>query len=178
MAARCPAPRQGKQATMRVAPAFVAVAFGGMLAVALAPPAAAKHKKPSDDGPAAFYSGEIVFTAPERTLITGYFTSIGGAATPQGKPLPPGIAKKLARGGSLPPRHRQALSPARSRSQAAAAADRGRAGDCRPRCAADPGLDGCDPRYDPRRASLMRPGGSEQSRGKTTASRLQSTQLR
>ncbi|HZV93287.1 MAG TPA: hypothetical protein VFF72_08720, partial [Caldimonas sp.] len=23
--------------------------------------------------------------------------------TPQGKPLPPGIAKKLARGGSLPP---------------------------------------------------------------------------
>jgi hypothetical protein len=63
----------------------------------------AKHKKFSDDGAAAPYSGEIAFTAPERALITGYFASGGGAEAPQGKPLPPGITKKLARGGSLPP---------------------------------------------------------------------------
>lgn len=78
---------------------------GGLLALVLGSPAEAKNKKFSDDGPPALAnSGEVVFTASERTLIVNYFSSGGYAAgSSRGKPLPPGIAKKVARGGSLPP---------------------------------------------------------------------------
>src|SRR5438309_695631 len=77
---------------------------GGLLALALAAPAEAKNKKSADgDGPPVSSSEEIAFTAAQRTIILDYFTSYGSAASSRGRPLPPGIAKKIARGGSLPP---------------------------------------------------------------------------
>ncbi len=47
-----------------------------------------------------------IVTTTERSLIQGYFFPYRGGAVPALgplKPLPPGIAKKIARGGSLPP---------------------------------------------------------------------------
>lgn len=47
-----------------------------------------------------------IVTTTERSLIQGYFSPYRGGAVPElgaVKPLPPGIAKKIARGGSLPP---------------------------------------------------------------------------
>lgn len=47
-----------------------------------------------------------VVTATERTIILGYLDrhrSSLPVPLPTAKPLPPGIAKKVARGGSLPP---------------------------------------------------------------------------
>ena len=66
-----------------------------------APPG--KSKKSADEGPGVSGSLGIVFTDTERAIITSYFAPRGGAPAASGKPLPPGIAKKVARGGSLPP---------------------------------------------------------------------------
>ena len=66
-----------------------------------APPG--KSKKSADEGPGVSDSLGIVFTDTERAIITSYFAPRGGAPAASGKPLPPGIAKKVARGGSLPP---------------------------------------------------------------------------
>ena len=63
-----------------------------------APPSKGK-KLGDDDGGAADVRG-VVFTPSEHAIITSYFARGG---VPAGKPLPPGIAKKVARGGTLPP---------------------------------------------------------------------------
>ena len=78
---------------------FIILAVGGFLVLALAVPTEAKNKKSADGGPPVVNSEEIVFPAAQRTIILDYFAS----ACPGRKPLPPGIAKKVARGGSLPP---------------------------------------------------------------------------
>jgi hypothetical protein len=78
--------------------------IGGLLALAAAIPAEAKNKKSTDGGrPSIIDSEEIAFTASQRTIILDYFASEGSAASSRSKPLPPGIAKKVARGGALPP---------------------------------------------------------------------------
>ncbi|SRR6266478_6193848 len=82
---------------------FIILAVGGFLVLALAVPTEAKNKKSADGGPPVVNSEEIVFPAAQRTIILDYFASAGDAASSRGKPLPPGIAKKVARGGSLPP---------------------------------------------------------------------------
>lgn len=43
-----------------------------------------------------------IITSQERTIILDYFAT-PPAAFADAKPLPPGIARKLARGGTLPP---------------------------------------------------------------------------
>jgi hypothetical protein len=57
----------------------------------------------------SIHTDELVFgtiTVAERAIIGGYFAPNRGSSVPElgsVKPLPPGIAKKIARGGSLPP---------------------------------------------------------------------------
>jgi hypothetical protein len=51
---------------------------------------------------------DVVFTQDEITIIQGYYAHQGAAdqgngKKSKGKPLPPGIAKNLARGKPLPP---------------------------------------------------------------------------
>ena len=79
---------------------LVALCPCGVFAVnALAAPPG-KGKKFDDGGNGLADSRGIIFTPSEHAIITDYFAR-GGA--PAGKPLPPGIAKKVARGGTLPP---------------------------------------------------------------------------
>jgi len=89
---------------MTLARYSIVLSVGGLLALALAAPAEAKNKKPADGGgPAIINSEEIAFTASQRTIILDYFAADGRSASSGSRPLPPGIAKKVARGGSLPP---------------------------------------------------------------------------
>ena len=73
-----------------------------LIAAAGLTPAAAKNKTPGDANTTAAPFGAIMFSASERTMIQSYFAG-GGAGRGSAKPLPPGIAKKVARGGTLPP---------------------------------------------------------------------------
>ncbi len=92
-------------------PLFIIVA----LALALSGPALAGkqnkgHGKGNNQGRAAeVQTGKAiaaVITAVERSLISGYLTR-NRASLPSvfanAKPLPPGLANKIARGGSMPP---------------------------------------------------------------------------
>ncbi len=92
-------------------PLFIIVA----LALALSGPALAGkqnkgHGKGNNQGRAAEVQTDkaiaTVITAVERSLISGYLTR-NRASLPSvfanAKPLPPGIANKIARGGSMPP---------------------------------------------------------------------------
>ena len=77
-------------------------------------PTVAKDKKPGKEKPGAETPApppgpgvktEFVFTTQERQVIQ---TFVAGHSAPPGKgkrakPLPPGLAKKVARGGKLPP---------------------------------------------------------------------------
>lgn len=84
-----------------------------LVAFALAVPApalAAKKGKKAHGAPAGqVHTDQAVaalITIAERTLILGYVDrhrSSLPASLASAKPLPPGIAKKIARGGSLPP---------------------------------------------------------------------------
>jgi hypothetical protein len=60
-----------------------------------------KNSPPTTAGSGTTLAVSLI-TAFERTTILGYVQN-NRAAFPGTQPLPPGIAKKLARGGSLPP---------------------------------------------------------------------------
>ena len=80
-------------------------------ALAISGPALAgnnKAKKGHDSGGAQTTTSQVVtalITVTERTIILGYVNQYPNTlvAAPGAKPLPPGIAKKIARGGTLPP---------------------------------------------------------------------------
>ena len=90
------------------------VALSLLLAAVLAiptPALAGKKTKKAHGAPAVEEQtsdavATILITTTERSLILGYVSEHGNrlpAGLATAKPLPPGIAKKLARGGSLPP---------------------------------------------------------------------------
>jgi hypothetical protein len=88
------------------------VALSLLLAAALTVPTPAfagnKGKKAHNAPPEQIHMSQAMalITVTERTIIFDYVNQYRGAvtATPGNvKPLPPGIAKKVARGGSLPP---------------------------------------------------------------------------
>lgn len=84
-------------------------------ALALADPAVAGNKgKGKNKGGSQGLSTEVqtlhavagLISAVERTIIHDYLTRHGSDLPPvfaEAKPLPPGIAQKVARGGTLPP---------------------------------------------------------------------------
>ena len=84
-----------------------------LLAATLTVPTAAvagnKGKKAHDDATVQTHTGQAVLTlitVTERTIIFDYINQYRDALVPapgSAKPLPPGIAKKVARGGTLPP---------------------------------------------------------------------------
>ena len=84
-----------------------------LLAATLTVPTAAfagnKGKKAHDDSAAQTHTSEAVvslITVTERTIIFDYVNQYRDVLVPapgNAKPLPPGIAKKVARGGTLPP---------------------------------------------------------------------------
>jgi hypothetical protein len=84
---------------------YGAAVLCGIAILALAAPAMAKKERDSSGQAAAPGGppGAIVFTAPERRLILDYYAEPGHRAAASEKRLPPGIAKKVARGGALPP---------------------------------------------------------------------------
>ena len=82
-----------------------------VLSLAVAAPALAGNGKGKNHGQSGQAEsgvtvGDVVaaaiITSQERSIILDYFAT-PPAAFASAKPLPPGIAKKLARGGSLPP---------------------------------------------------------------------------
>lgn len=84
---------------MRILSALSAAA---LIAAAVSPVAAKKDQARNDQVTTG--SGvQIAFSVTERRLITQYFASPEAARSMNAKPLPPGIAKKVARGGALPP---------------------------------------------------------------------------
>ncbi len=81
---------------------LLALLAATLIAAAVSPVAAKKDQARNDQvtaGPGA----QIAFSVTERRLITQYFASPEAARSMNAKPLPPGIAKKVARGGALPP---------------------------------------------------------------------------
>ena len=87
------------------------IVFVLVLAVALAAPTGAiagnnKDKKGHHIAPEQAEVSVALITATERTIIYSYANQYRQALLPapgSAKPLPPGIAKKIARGGTLPP---------------------------------------------------------------------------
>jgi Ni/Co efflux regulator RcnB len=79
------------------------IALAAALALVLAGPALAKKPAREAEPPSGERTAALVFDELERQLIRDYFADPSRAAHAEGKPLPPGIAKKVARGGSLPP---------------------------------------------------------------------------
>jgi hypothetical protein len=80
--------------------AILSLTFGGL-------PALAKKEReigsPGAQQPGNGPSVSIVFTAVERRLIADYYADPQHAGPASDRRLPPGIAKKVARGGALPP---------------------------------------------------------------------------
>ena len=70
-------------------------------------PALAKKERetgaPGAQQPGNGSSVSVVFTAVERRLIADYYADPQHAGPASDRRLPPGIAKKVARGGALPP---------------------------------------------------------------------------
>ena len=89
------------------------VALSLLLAAVLAVPAPVfagnKGKKPRDVQAEQMDTSQAavaLITVTERTIIVDYVNQYRDALVPapgNAKPLPPGIAKKVARGGTLPP---------------------------------------------------------------------------
>jgi hypothetical protein len=89
------------------------IALSLLLAAALTVPtptfAGNKGKKAHDESAAQTSTSEVVaalITVTERTIIFDYVNQYRETLVPapgNAKPLPPGIAKKVARGGTLPP---------------------------------------------------------------------------
>jgi hypothetical protein len=89
------------------------VALSLLLAAALTAPfpafAGNKAKKGHDVPATQIHSSQAVvalITVTERTIIVDYVSQYRDTLVPapgSAKPLPPGIAKKIARGGTLPP---------------------------------------------------------------------------
>jgi len=90
------------------------VALSLLLAAALAIPTPAlagnkgkkAHGAPAVETRTTDAVATILITATEQSIILGYVSQHSGSlpvGLASAKPLPPGIAKKLARGGSLPP---------------------------------------------------------------------------
>lgn len=80
-----------------------------LLTAALVAPTASlaggKGKKTHNEPSAQTHASEAIavrITVTERTIISDYVSQYREALVPA-KPLPPGIAKKVARGGTLPP---------------------------------------------------------------------------
>ncbi|MDH3291269.1 MAG: anti-virulence regulator CigR family protein [Gemmatimonadota bacterium] len=79
-----------------------AVVLGAAIGAFLVAPVAAaaqQGKKAKTQGPTVEVAASVSFSVTERRIITEYFA--GHRHNPQ--PLPPGIAKNLARGKPLPP---------------------------------------------------------------------------
>ena len=92
---------------MRVALSLLLAAVLAIPTPALAGKKAKKaHGAPAVEEQTSDAVATILITTTERSLILGYVSEHGNrlpAGLATAKPLPPGIAKKLARGGSLPP---------------------------------------------------------------------------
>lgn len=75
--------------------------LGTLIALASFAPSALAQKgqKPKGDAPAAKAAVSVTFSDAERKIIVDYYKT----NKYQAKPLPPGIAKNLARGKPLPP---------------------------------------------------------------------------
>lgn len=93
----------------RLLPLFMIVALA-LSGPALAGKQSKGHGKGNNQGSTAeVQTGKAiaaVITAVERSLISGYLTRNRASlpsAFANAKPLPPGIANKIARGGSMPP---------------------------------------------------------------------------
>jgi hypothetical protein len=91
-----------------VAPSSWRSGLLGLVALTLAvmPALAKKERETGSPSAGQLGSGEaaaIVFTAVERQLIGDYYADPRHASAASNKRLPPGIAKKVARGGALPP---------------------------------------------------------------------------
>ncbi len=82
---------------------LLAIILTTLLSLAAVSPVAAKKDQVRNDQVTTSPGVQIVFSATERRLITQYFASPEAARSMNAKPLPPGIAKKVARGGALPP---------------------------------------------------------------------------
>jgi hypothetical protein len=81
-------------------PSLIGLAVALTSAALAAPAAAQKPDKPKGpDGPGVEVAVSVGFSASERRVISEYFAEHRYDATP----LPPGVAKNLARGKPLPP---------------------------------------------------------------------------
>ena len=87
---------------------IAALLFGGT--VAAATPSQGKSRKPAKQDRARKDSGavranvHVVFTSSEVTIIRNHYA-------PEYRNLPPGLQKKVARGGQLPPGWQKKLRP-------------------------------------------------------------------
>jgi hypothetical protein len=81
-------------------PSLIGLAVALTSAALAAPAAAQKPDKPKGrDGPGVEVAVSVGFSVSERRVIAEYFAEHRYEA----KPLPPGVAKNLARGKPLPP---------------------------------------------------------------------------
>jgi Ni/Co efflux regulator RcnB len=74
-----------------------------IVATALAPPAHAKKARDPEPEASGDHVAAIVFDEVERRVIRDFFADPSRRQAVAARPLPPGIAKKVARGGRLPP---------------------------------------------------------------------------
>lgn len=85
---------------MRITSAIPAALVAIGLTVVSAPAAMAQPAQPRVAAPGQPSIGDIVFSEIEKRLIRDYY---GRHPVGSVKPLPPGIQRKIARGGTLPP---------------------------------------------------------------------------
>lgn len=85
---------------MRITFAIPAALVAIGLAVGFAPAASAQPAQPHVAAPAQPSIGDIVFSEIEKRLIRDYYRQHPAGNV---KPLPPGIQRKIARGGTMPP---------------------------------------------------------------------------
>jgi hypothetical protein len=81
----------------------VIVGLAVALGIGAAAPCWAKKPERATEPLSAEHAAAVVFDQVERRLIYDFFAEPGRREAVAAKPLPPGIAKKVARGGRLPP---------------------------------------------------------------------------